>query len=122
MIEALTKYGGYIGDGGLPGITQMRMESVLPYAKLGVPTPAPPGFSSTLSWLASQGAGCSGNCSLEFLKNVPLEGGTGVQSHLHIADQCVAKGLAGQPGGCVTSPPTSAGAPSAPTGLAAVVQ
>ena len=129
MIEAMTKYGGYIGDGGLPGITQMRMESVLPYAKLGVPTPAPPGFSSTLSWLASQAnSGCSGNCSLEMFKNVPLQGGTGIQSHLHVADQCIALGLAGQPGGCVGTPPpgapipSSAGAPSAPTGLTAVVQ
>jgi hypothetical protein len=50
----------------------------------------------------------------------PVNGGS-VISHMHVADPCVALGLQGLPGGCVSAGPKAA-TPVAPTGLTATVQ
>jgi hypothetical protein len=115
-IEAMTLYGGYIGDtASLPnccGIYPSRNESEQAYNVAGIATPHPAGYTNFYTWLASQPhSACSTingglKCLLPVFENVPAEpnnvggSGTDIVSHMHVADQCVAKAQAGAPGGC----------------------
>jgi hypothetical protein len=127
LIEAMTIYGGYEGDtGGAAGIGMGRGESEVAYNLGGVVTPHPSGYTNFFTWLQSQThSGCissSGalDCQLRFFENLPAEpnniGGsdTSITGHLHVADQCIAKALAGVSGGCPAS------TPSVPSGLTAL--
>jgi hypothetical protein len=116
FIEALSKYGGYfgdtMGDNSVQGITPARLESEAAYVLAGIPTPAPAGYADFFQWLASQPhTNCilvngGYKCPAPIFENVPPESnnvggsGTDIFSHMHVADQCVAKTLAGVAGGC----------------------
>lgn len=123
VIYALSHYGGYIGDtnNGSGNLSPSRFESPVPYVATGVTDPIP-------AWL------CPSSCqpgvgknqvpsgafqySLPFFTNIPLVGGTSFTAHMHIADSCVALGLANQPNGCASGGST---APNPPTGLTITV-
>ena len=118
FLEALTVYGGYFQDtgaiGSSGGIYPSRAESEVAYNVAGIATPHPAGFTNFFSWLASQAhSNCSiispsggYKCNLAVFENVPAEpnniggSGTDIASHMHVADQCVAKAQAGVSGGC----------------------
>ena len=140
LITAMSHFGGYVdvtgnasGSGGL----SFYPESGLAYQiqtggtssvqsngmKVTGGTPDP-----IWAYLASQGiaAGGSSGTSLKYslfwLNNIPNVNGTGVASHIHMADPCVALGYAGQSGGCASANAETPTAPPAPTGLTATVQ
>lgn len=136
LIEAATLYGITIEDTGpgnsiaLPGIeSEQAYEFYDSHGYPGAQTVAT-GFTNYMN------AHCSGpSCSIitrsaphslvQWNINAwagisPVNGG-GVTSHMHVADPCVALGLQGLPGGCVSAGPT-ASTPVAPTGLTATVQ
>jgi hypothetical protein len=116
FIEAMTLYGGYFGDtAGVPqasGIYPARFESEVAYRMAGVATPHPSGFASFYAWLASQPtAGCflangGYKCPMSIFEHIPAEPnnvgktGTDIAAHMHVADQCVPKGMMGLMGGC----------------------
>jgi hypothetical protein len=143
LITAMSHYGGYVdvtGNSGGTGGLGFNFESGLAYqmqsggsvngglangVTVGGGTPDP-----IFAWLSGQGISKTGSSAndtkypLFWLNNIPNVNGTGVTSHIHMADPCVAQGYANQPGGCVTassSNPATA-APAAPTGLTAIVQ
>ena len=118
VIEAMTYYGGYIGDtGSYGGIFFAGFESGQPYKyyqEHGVKG-AWNVAESFYGWLKS-------NCNtsacqhvvhymsppkshdtfmLFSFQGIPPIGGKGIVEHMHIADACVAKGLAGLQGGCI---------------------
>jgi hypothetical protein len=110
LLGSAGKNGGYPGDtqsinnGG--GISPGRPESEQAYNTLGIATPHPAGFSNFYTWLSSMPhSRCFAltggiKCQMPIFENVPLEGGTDITAHVHVADQCVAKALAGVSGGC----------------------
>ncbi len=121
IIWTMSHYGGYFGDTndsaapghGNQGTYFTRSESVEAYRLAGIDWPI-------TFWMSGQGFGPAySNMTTKFWGDFP---GTlpnvvgpncpsstcGAIFHTHIADQCVALGLAGQPGGCVVpSPPPS---------------
>jgi hypothetical protein len=125
IIVAMSHYGGYAGDAGGQaqngGIYPSRWEAGEAYTTAGISDPL-------FAWLSGLGLSPHSNgtsatvFNLAMFSGIPLVNGLDVAHHAHIADPCVALGLAGLPGGCAAGTPTSAGAPSAPTGLTAVVQ
>jgi hypothetical protein len=115
VIEALTMYGGYIGDTGNPGIYIGDIEggdAAMYYGQYAAV--AQPFYD----WLAANcttdpsqpcwynsGAGVFPPASEQkfvthFFMSIPNIRGAGIVSHMHIADPCVAEGLAGISGGC----------------------
>jgi hypothetical protein len=113
LIRAMAHYGGYIGDVNDPNapssINVSRFESGQAYIHAGG-SPSP-----VYKWLEGQGISCGTGPSSESpcRYNLPMLDGIpdvtgpncrttacGVEQHLHIADACVAKGLAGIAGGC----------------------
>jgi hypothetical protein len=99
MVEALTHYGGYAGDTGNP-LHPSRMESEDAYKLAGIEDPI-------FRWLQGQDGispACgvtSGQCNLPWSnfavagRACPADGLCDITRHIHIADSCVAKGLAG---------------------------
>ena len=113
IIAALTHYGGYIGDtfGGPGPINASRFESNQAYALAGLTNPL-------YAWLDKQSGVIknSGSDSGSFTYTMSTFGGIpNVMAHLHIADPCVALGMAGLPGGC--SKPSRGTLRSAPKSL-----
>jgi hypothetical protein len=119
IIRAMSYYGGYAGDtvgeGGVPTLyLPARVESGQAYELNGGKR------SPFYAWLEAQGVSCTSfgasppnsQCgySLPLFVGIPAVTGPncpttacGIDKHLHIADECVAKGLAGLSGGCGTS-------------------
>jgi hypothetical protein len=120
LIMALAHYGGYIGDtnNGSGPINPSRFESNQPYRIAGVTNPL-------FAWLNSQvgsgvtkpGAPAQATCSsqpggcykyqMTLFSGMPNLTGPSCPTtacnyvgHMHIADPCVPKGLAGLSGGC----------------------
>jgi hypothetical protein len=119
LIMALAHYGGYIGDtnNGSGAINPSRFESNQPYRIAGVTNPL-------FAWLNSQvgsgvtkpGAPAQATCSsqpggcykyqMTLFSGIPNLTGPSCstacnyEGHMHIADPCVPKGLAGLSGGC----------------------
>jgi hypothetical protein len=136
IIEALTKYGGYFGDGGGVGASMWGIEGAGAYLLQGGLASSPlydwlktnPAFDSTRDPDGShpsmplycediiyQGV-LYKDCAMSPFVAIPsLPGPTCdatsnpnscyVSVHMHIADPCVALGLAGQPGGCLSACP-----------------
>jgi hypothetical protein len=111
LVRAMVHYGGYLGDtngaSGNQSINVSRFESGQAYIHNGG-SPSP-----LYAWLEQQGIACirggASACrySIPMLANIPALTGPncptvacGVEEHIHIADECVAKGLAGLQGGC----------------------
>jgi hypothetical protein len=141
LLKAFANYGAYVGDtSGYPAISVQRFESLQPwYDYYGFTDDTP--ISTVRSkipvvdWLLKQGVGCNGastpgasecNFILSLVANVPALTGPkcatpcGFSGHIHIADECVAEGLAGLAGGCGTknslpSVPTVPSVPAAPS-------
>jgi hypothetical protein len=119
VLRALAHYGAYVGDSSNwsnPGIFIENYESMQPYVDAGIKGTDIPIWN----WLQkTEGMECSGpdgttQCKFNFhvLKGVPDLAGPLCPTtpcsplhHFHIADPCVAKGLAGLPGGCGTPAP-----------------
>lgn len=141
VITAMSHYGGYVdvtGNSSGTGGLGFNFESGLAYQMQtgGTALAQSNGMQVTggtpdpiFAYLASQGispggsSGTSTKYPLFWLNRIPNVNGTGVASHIHMADPCIALGYGGQPGGCGTS--ANAGtptAPPAPTGLTATVQ
>jgi hypothetical protein len=129
LIIAMSHYGGYIGDTNSnqhQGVYVARYEAQEAFVTAGVTNPL-------YSWLDGQGLthhtdSTSQNYTISLWSGVPNVVGPncpnstcGIALHAHIADSCVALGLAGQPGGCASPVSLSATEPSAPTGLKATV-
>lgn len=101
LIKALAHYGGYVGDtdGDLVGFIVSRIEGGEAYEKASLTNPL-------YAWLEGQGLSPITASAPQSLKrwNLPVfDGLPNLASHLHIADPCVALGLAGRPGGCVSA-------------------
>ena len=133
LIEAMTLYGGTIEDtGNGNSLTMSGIESDLSMRFYDAH-----GYSGAIAqataWTNYMNTNCSLNCNISPRSNgsviwqlypwkgISNVGGTGVLSHLHAADPCVALGLQGLAGGCVSAGP-KASTPNAPTGLTATVQ
>ena len=102
LLQGMSHFGGYVGDTGTP-LHPSRIEDATAYEAAGIPDPL-------LSWLKGQpnnvGTTCgSQGCNLNW-QNMKWRGSCptanggvdnlcSLSSHIHIADQCVAKGLAG---------------------------
>jgi len=109
VLTAFAHYGGYVGETGLAGTTlNPYMESGEAYAYYGASNPFP-------QWAAQNGVTetCNANdCryTFNFLDNVPWVTGPNCSNncdlshHMHIADPCVASGLANQPSNASTPP------------------
>ena len=99
LVEALTHYGGYAGDTGNP-LHPSRMESEDAYKLAGIEDPI-------FRWLQGQDGvnpGCgrtTDQCNLPWSnfavtgRSCPGDGLCDITKHIHIADACIAKGLAG---------------------------
>jgi hypothetical protein len=130
ILEALTIYGGYFGDTNaypMPGPGLWGFEGAKAYLLAGIPYPLYDWLKSfpndstngdPSQPLACYSYGSFTGCDLNPYVNVPFETGPNcpssacdISQHMHIADPCIALGLAGQPGGCVT-PGTDAGSGS----------
>jgi hypothetical protein len=130
IIWTMSHYGGYFGDTndsaapghGNQGMYPTRYEGYEAYTTAGITWPLQ-------NWLAGQpgmAPSPGGNMTFSYWANIPNVVGPncrtstcGVASHTHIAAECVALGLAGQPGGCAN---IEADLPASPTGLTATVQ
>jgi hypothetical protein len=117
LLEAMTVYGGYVGITNAlhGGLLVANFEGPAAYDTAGLPYALGDwflGFPHDDSDLAKpllcfvRTAGYQ--CNFSIYVGVPLETGPScpdtpcdVSRHLHMADPCVAKGLAGQPGGCI---------------------
>ena len=102
LLQGMSHFGGYVGDTGTP-LHPSRIEDATAYNAAGISDPLP-------SWLNGQpndvGTTCgSQGCNLNW-QNMKWRGSCptanggvdnlcSLSSHIHIADQCVAKGLAG---------------------------
>ena len=99
IVEALTHYGGYIGDTGNP-LHPSRLENEDAYKTAGLRDPI-------FTWLHGQKGinsdcgGATASCILPWT-NFAVAGGTcpaaglcDITRHIHIANPCIAKGLAG---------------------------
>jgi hypothetical protein len=97
IVEALTYYGGYVGDTGTP-LHPSRLESDDAYALAGVTNP----FWAWIRGQAGLNAVCGpGQCNLDW-SNFSLAGGQcpraglcDITKHIHIADPCIPAGMAG---------------------------
>jgi len=99
IVEAMTRYGGYVGDTGQP-LHPSRLENEDAYKTAGVEDPL-------FAWLQGQAGvnpecGVStGQCNLPWTNfaaaggSCPAAGLCDITQHIHIADPCIAKGLAG---------------------------
>ena len=98
IVEALTHYGGYVGDTGNP-LHPSRLEGEEAYLTDGMADPI-------FSWLHGQaginsGCGPSGTCNLPWAnfavagQACPAAGLCDITQHIHIADPCVAEAMAG---------------------------
>jgi hypothetical protein len=136
LIEAATLYGITIEDtGNGSGLSLPGIESEQAYQFYGSN-----GFSAATAQATAftnfMDAHCSAPTCSRVTRSAPhslvqwsLNGwagisnvnGGGVTAHMHVADPCVALGLQGLSGGCVSGTPT-ASTPDAPTGLTATVQ
>lgn len=121
ILRAMSTYGAYIGDtggAGRLGGMALRAEGSQAYYFSGVTWPIP-AFAAANN-IPTTGGGTSGEVGYIFswASGIPTVNGADITGHIHIADPCVAKGLAGISGGCGTA---TASAPAAPTGLAATV-
>jgi hypothetical protein len=135
LLKAFANYGAYVGDTSYyPAITVQRFESLQPwYDYYGFADDTPLSTVRTkvpvVDWLLKQGIPCNtrsepgaSKCSfnLSIAANVPALIGPkcstpcGFSGHVHIADPCVARGLAGVSGGCGTQGSVSVPPPSAP--------
>jgi hypothetical protein len=136
LIEAATLYGITIEDtGNGNSIALPAIESEQAYAFYE--THGFPGSQAVATAFTNyMNSNCSGpSCSITTRSaphslvqwninawaGISAVNGGDVISHLHVADPCVALGLQGLPGGCVSSGPKAV-TPDAPTGLAATVQ
>lgn len=109
IVEALTHYGGYVGDTGTP-LHPSRLESDDAYALAGVTNP----FWAWIQGQVGLNEVCGpGQCNLDWSKfslaggRCPSDGLCDINRHIHIADPCIAAGLAG-----LTSDPSPCGSPS----------
>jgi hypothetical protein len=96
VCHALQTYGGYVSDtGGYDGIFGIvRAEGGMGYSVAGLPWPF-------LDYIKGQsGNGLQLRGSPVNGANLPFFNMSGVQSHLHVADPCITKRMAGVPGGC----------------------
>jgi hypothetical protein len=112
IVEALTHYGGYVGDTGTP-LHPSRLESDDAYALAGVTNPfwawihGQPGLNSVCG---------PGQCNLDWSNfslaggHCPSDGLCDIRKHIHIADPCIPAGMAG-----LTSDPRPCGATARPT-------
>lgn len=123
IIEALTNYGGYFGEASyhvFPGGSSLpvvgRFEGPAAYEKLGVPYPLYAWFKSfphdpangdPSKPIACYTYGTFTGCDINPYVNVPLYTGPAcptaacdISKHMHIANECIALGMAGKPGGC----------------------
>lgn len=98
IIEALTHYGGYVGDTGNP-LHPSRMESDDAYNTAGITNP----LWGWLNGQAGLNAGCgtgTTQCNLDW-SNLNRGGSCTdssvciIANHIHMADPCIAKGMAG---------------------------
>ncbi len=121
LIEAMTLYGGVLEDtGNYGGVQTMAIESEQAYVwseSNGYPGAKAIADSFT-NWLTTN---CTGSNCQHFNSSYPLSNdrwnmepfagisstsdGKDILHHMHIADPCVAEGMAGVSGGCVTSEP-----------------
>jgi len=137
LIEAMTLYGGTIEDtGNGSGLSTPGIESEQPY--FFYQTHGYPGAQAQAEAFTNyMNAHCSGaSCSI-VTRSAPhslvqwsintwagisnVNGGD-VIAHMHVADPCVAIGLQGLPGGCVTANANAGVRPAAPTGLTRMVK
>jgi len=136
LIEAMTLYGGTLEDTGpYGGVYTSAIESEQAYQWYDSHGyPGAQGIADSFTnWLT---ANCTGSNCQHFRSSSPLSNdrwnlepfaglsstsdGRDVIHHMHIADPCVAEGLAGVPGGCVSAPGGPSG-PQPPT-ISATVQ
>jgi hypothetical protein len=116
LLESLTIFGGYMGDthGSAEGIALTRYEGPAAYNLAGIPYPLTTWFqmfpyddaaadAPLLCFPRTAGV----ECEMNPFVSVPLETGPNctstscdVSKHLHVADPCIAKTLAGVAGGC----------------------
>ncbi len=121
ILLAMSTYGAYVGDTGgagkLGGLA-LRAEGSQAYFFHGVTWPIP-AFAAANN-VPTSGGGTPGEMGYIFnwAAGIPTVNGKDITGHIHIADPCVALGLAGLSGGCATSTGTG---PTAPTGLTATV-
>jgi hypothetical protein len=116
VLTAFAHYGGYVGATGLAGWTlNPYLESGEAYSQQNVANPFP-------QWAASQPGVVNGGCNssdcrytFPFLDKVPwvngptcpassYPNGCDLSHHMHIANPCVAAGLANQPANSATPP------------------
>ena len=92
VIEAMTLFGGYLGDTGASGISPQRFEDSIGYKVAGLSDPI-------FKWIAPQAhSNCNHDltkCITQWFANVPNESGTDITHHIHIAHPCVAIAQAG---------------------------
>jgi hypothetical protein len=119
LLEAMTVYGGYIGEttGHHPfGVGIRNFEGPAAYQRAGLPYalgqwllafPHTPPATQTQP-LACYDRDAGHECEFSIYMGIPLLTGPrcpdepcDVSMHLHMADPCVAKGLAGRPDGCI---------------------
>jgi hypothetical protein len=114
LLRAFSHYGGYIGDTNGKGnppqtVNISRFESGEGYRLAGLSNPL-------YAWLENQGVKCTAGSSsggskcryfLNVFAGIPSVSGPncsnstcGLIDHVHVADPCVARGLAGLAGGC----------------------
>lgn len=122
ILKALAHYGGYAGDTSTVQLVfPTRIESMQAWYDSGVAcgTPGTPCGDNTpvataranvpvLDYLMDDGLTCSIDgstlCKMTVdLDTTPLVGGTGIASHIHLADPCIPLGMAGLSGGCGTA-------------------
>jgi hypothetical protein len=118
LLEAMTLYGGYIGDttGRGGGLKIASFEGPAAYEAAGIPY-------GLRDWILNfphddaaptkplncvKRTDTDYQCNFSIYAGVPLQTGPNcpstpcdISKHLHMADPCVAKGLAGQSGGCL---------------------
>ena len=102
LLEGMSHFGGYVGDAGNP-LHPSRIEDATAYKAAGITDPL-------LGWLKGQpndvkttcgSQGCNLNWqNMKWSGSCPTANGgadnlCSLSAHIHIADQCVAKGLAG---------------------------
>src|SRR5207248_7125048 len=98
-------YGGYIGDTNSGGgtLAPSRMESDAAYELFGNVNPLYVWLTGQPGVLKSSASDNSFTYAMSMLKGLPIIRGKAGISHLHIADPCVAKSLAGLSSGCVSA-------------------
>jgi hypothetical protein len=103
ILTAMSVYGGYVGDtggAGRAGGLVIRSEGSQGYYFAGTTWPIP-AFAQANS-IPTSGGGTAGEIGYIFnwAAGIPTVNGTDITGHIHVADPCVAEGLAGVSGGC----------------------